>query len=94
MGSGCRGLVVTMVGWVLAATLLASGAALLIYGIFAFGGPLDARTIAAFIVVPLGVFLLLLVGRGVWRDLRQDFSPGRPETEDSEEERSRDDEPT
>lgn len=79
MRLGCRNLVITLVWWVISATLLAAGAALLLYGLFAYGGPLDVRAVAALVIVPLGTYLLLRVGGGVWRDMRQDFAPRRPE---------------
>ena len=82
MRSGCLSLVVR-IGVVSAAAMLAalSAAIILSFGVSALGQPEGMERIFKVIVATAAGFAFFLVGRGIWRDLRQrpSKSEKRPE---------------
>jgi arginine exporter protein ArgO len=71
MPSGCGWYLFRIFMWALSVALLSMGAILLLFGIFSLSPVLDTRTVVATVVAPVGLYLLLRVGRGIWRDLTE-----------------------
>ena len=80
MRSGCLSLVVR-VGVVSVAAVLAalSTALILSFAVSALGQPDGAEKIFKVLVASAAGFAFFLVGRGIWRDLRVQRKPAKPE---------------
>lgn len=63
------------------AVLVAVGALLLLVGLLSSSPLSGARTVLA-LTAAVGVYLFILVGRAIWRDLRNPINPKLPNEEE------------
>lgn len=68
--SGCIGLVLELGVWVVSVTLVTVGAFVFLAGALTFTPSFDIRTIVPIIIAPVGIYVLVRVGRAILRDLR------------------------
>ena len=85
------GLLVTLAVRVLSVLLVCLGLAFFLWGVFAFQPSVDATTVIVALLALIGAYLLMRVGRDVWRDLTESLSRRKPtlpedETADREDE--------
>lgn len=79
------GLLVTLAARVVSVILVCVGLVLFLLGVFAFQPSFDATAVAVALLALGGAYLLMRVGRDVWRDLTEGLSRRKPDRPDDEE---------
>lgn len=67
---GCLGLVLELGGWVISVTLVTLGALVFLVGALTSTPSFDVRAVIPLMLAPVGIYVLVRVGRAIIRDMR------------------------